>query len=155
MNEKDQKNLFDLISGLKSAEIENNEVQKEFCGALLQKYIDEGIDLYSLAPRSEIEDGINEGVALFIKRKKRTYIKRWIFSIFTGICCALFAYLYLLLNISQALMFFLIGTLGDYIFKIKLNKIAFVVEARREYVRKVDKNLVNIRKSEDVTKLWS
>ncbi|QXW65175.1 hypothetical protein KX935_04910 [Streptobacillus moniliformis] len=106
MNNKDKENIFALLSGLKMAEINNNVVQKEFCAALLYKYQQENIDIYEFVGKNEIEESINEGVALFVKRKRKYFIKKTIFNMFTGMSAGLFAHLYLRLSIAKSLMVF-------------------------------------------------
>lgn len=154
MKEIDEQNIKKLITGLKTAEISNNKVQKEFCAALLQKYIDDGVDINEYISLSEISESIKEGVKLFKTRKKKFYITKILFSLFTGISCFIFVYLYLLVSLPNSLFILFGGTLIDYFIKLRLNRILFVVETRKEYAKKIDVGLLNIRKSEEVTKLW-
>ncbi|CAM3189675.1 MULTISPECIES: hypothetical protein [Streptobacillus] len=152
--EKDKENIFALLSGLKMAEINNNIVQKEFCSALLYKYQQEGVNIYEFVSKDEIEESINEGVDLFVKRKRKYFIKKTIFNMFTGMSAGLFAYLYLRLSIGKSLMVFLVAFLIDTLIKMKVSKIVFVNETKKEYRRYVDYKLVHIRESEDDSKLW-
>ncbi|WP_066899875.1 hypothetical protein [Streptobacillus notomytis] len=154
MNNKDRENIFALLSGLKMSEINNNIVQKEFCATLLYKYQQENINIYEFVDKGEIEDSINEGLNLFVKRKRKYFIKKTLFNILTGMAAGLFAYLYLRLTVGRSLMVFLGAFLIDTFIKLKVSKIVFVNETRREYIRYVDSNLVYIRESEDDSKLW-
>ena len=154
MNDEIRNNILMLSGCLKKSILDNNKVMREFCSALLTKYLEEGIDVYSLVPKEELESEISQGMQDFKKRKQRAYFKRLSISLFTGIACGLFAYLYLRLFIFQSLMFFIVGFLGDYFLKIKVNRIIFVGEARREYNKYVDKSVLHIRESEDPSKLW-
>ena len=142
MNDEMRNNIFMLSSSLKKAIVNNNKVMREFCSALLTKYLEEGIEIYNLIPKEEFEKEIELG------------FERLSISFFTGVACGLFAYLYLRLFIFHSLMFFIVGFLGDYFLKIKVNRIIFVGEARREYSKYVDPSILHIRESEDPSKLW-
>lgn len=149
--------ILKLLGGLNSAVEKNNKVQQEFCGALLSKYIKEGEDVYKYVSendREKIEKYINDGLSMFSKRKIKSKIKRMVISVFTGIATYAFARWYFYLPFSRAIWFFIIGTLIDVIIKLKINQIAFVVETKRDYERFVGGNLLRIRESEDVSKLW-
>ena len=154
MNDEIRNNIFMLSSSLKKAIVNNNKVMREFCSALLTKYLEEGIEIYNLIPKEEFEKEIELGFEDFKKRKQKSYFKRLSISFFTGVACGLFAYLYLRLFIFHSLMFFIVGFLGDYFLKIKVNRIIFVGEAKREYNKYVDKSVLHIRESEDPSKLW-
>lgn len=154
MEEKNKENVFALLSGLKMAEINNNKVQKEFCAALLYKYQQEGINIYEHVKKEDIEESINEGVNLFVKRKRRYFIKKTLFNMFTGMAAALFTYGYLQVSLARSIVVFFFAFLIDSLIKLKVSKIVFVNEARKEYERYVDHKLVHIRESEDVSKLW-
>ena len=154
MNDEIRNNIFMLSSSLKKAIVNNNKVMREFCSALLTKYLEEGIEIYNLIPKEEFEKEIDLGFEDFQKRKQKSYFKRLSISFFTGVACGLFAYLYLRLFIFHSLMFFIVGFLGDYFLKIKVNRIIFVGEARREYSKYVDPSILHIRESEDPSKLW-
>ncbi|CAM3239400.1 hypothetical protein STFE110948_06715 [Streptobacillus felis] len=154
MEEKNKENVFALLSGLKMAEINNNKVQKEFCAALIYKYQQEGINIYEHVKKEDIEESINEGVNLFVKRKRRYFIKKTLFNMFTGMAAALFTYGYLQVSLARSIVVFFFAFLIDSLIKLKVSKIVFVNEARKEYERYVDHKLVHIRESEDVSKLW-
>ncbi|WP_067322370.1 hypothetical protein [Streptobacillus felis] len=154
MEEKNKENVFALLSGLKMAEINNNKVQKEFCAALIYKYQQEGINIYEHVKKEDIEESINEGENLFVKRKRRYFIKKTLFNMFTGMAAALFTYGYLQVSLARSIVVFFFSFLIDSLIKLKVSKIVFVNEARKEYERYVDHKLVHIRESEDVSKLW-
>lgn len=143
-------NILMLISGLKSAKENNNKIQIEFTSALLYKYFQEGIDFSKYIKEEELK----EGLQYFKKRKKKFLYRAIIFSLFTGIACFAFAHFYLLLPLLKSIAFLIVGFLGDYVIKIKVNKIVFVNETKKIYSKYVDKNLLKIRESEDVSRLW-
>lgn len=154
MNEKEEKELLDLIQGLKNSEMNDNKIQKEFCGALLYKYIQDGVDIYEYANKEEIEKLINEGLELFLKRKRKFYLKRMFFNLFTAIACFLFSYFYLLLAVYKSLVVLIVAFLIESIIKSRVNKIVFVAESKKIYSNYVPKSLLHIRESEDNSKLW-
>ena len=94
MNDEIRNNILMLSGCLKKSILNNNKVMREFCSALLTKYLEEGIDVYSLVPKEELESEISQGMQDFKSRKQRAYFKRLSISLFTGIACGLFAYLY-------------------------------------------------------------
>ncbi|WP_156299179.1 hypothetical protein [Streptobacillus canis] len=152
--EKDRENIFALLSGLKMAVENKNLVQKEFCSALLSKYLQEGVNIYEFVEKEEIEKYINEGLNLFVKRKRKYFIKKTLFNVFTGMAAAIFTYIFLGVSFAKSLAVFLGAFLIDSFIKLKVSKIVFVNEVRKEYERYVDSKLIHIRESEDVSKLW-
>ena len=91
MNDEIRNNILMLSGCLKKSILNNNRVMREFCSALLTKYLEEGIDVYSLVPKEELESEISQGMQDFKSRKQRAYFKRLSISLFTGIACGLFA----------------------------------------------------------------
>lgn len=146
-----------LLSGLIQGIEKNNNIQIEYCSALLKMYINEGVDIYKYCKKEDInflKEKIEYGNKLFEYRKKKDKIRRLIISIFIGISLFFFSYSYLSLSIYTSILFFIIGTFIDILLKIKINQIAFVVKTKKEYHKYVAGNLLKIRESEDISKLW-
>lgn len=154
MEERVERDLLLLFNALDKANISNNLVQKEFCGTLLNEYIKDGIDIYSLVDKTYYEPLVKEGLNLFNKRKIKFYRKKKIFTVFLALLLALFAKVYLRATLLMAIAFFVIGYILENLIKSKINNILFVSDTKKEYSIYVSKEVLYIRESEDASRLW-
>lgn len=154
MDDKEILDIQNLFHGLDISKEQNNIIQLEYCSALLMKYSQEGVNIYNYAPKEEYENLINQGLELFSKRKRKFFIKKLIFNFFTALAVGLFAYMYLKFSFLKSLVFFAVAFFVEYLIKKTINKIIFCVETKKVYKKYVKEDLLNIRKSEDESKLW-
>ena len=75
MNDEIRNNIFMLSSSLKKAIVNNNKVMREFCSALLTKYLEEGIEIYNLIPKEEFEKESNLDLKTLKKENKNHILK--------------------------------------------------------------------------------